>query len=389
LTARCLKIWQGFRSKVRLETIAQVERPFRPTRVLDVYILKEYLLTLLITVASCVIIFTVFSLFEILDEIFKNRIPWSHVMAYYLFVWPMIISLVLPLCILIALLICFGLLEKSNQIMALKACGISLYRIASPVAVLGVILGIGIFAMQEFILPFTNQRQDALYNEIKGRKVQTVGPDVTWIMGGDGRIYNYRHFDYRQKVFADLSIYGIDLSAARISWRYYAPSARWEDRIRRWVLINGWARDFSTRSPALSHFTTLAADLKETPAYFKTEVKQSNKMSYAELSDYITKLKKGGFDTLSLEVDLYSKIAYPAVNFIMLLIGLPFAFKMGKRGALFGMAVSILLGIMFWALFNLFTAMGGYGILPPLLAAWAPNLFFGFGGFYLALNIRT
>jgi lipopolysaccharide export LptBFGC system permease protein LptF len=88
-------------------------------------------------------------------------------------------------------------------------------------------------------------------------------------------------------------------------------------------------------------------------------------------------------------VDLYTKISYPLINLIMLLIGLPFAFKMGKRGALYGMAISVVLGIMFWALFNLFTAMGGYGILPPMLAAWAPILFFGFGGFYLALNIRT
>ena len=381
--------WQGFRSGTRLEKIVQVERPIRFTRVLDLYILKEFVIILTLTIASSVIIFTVFSLFEILDEIFKNRIPWSHVVTYYFFVWPMIISLVLPLCILISLLICFGLLEKSNQIMALKACGISLYRIASPVAAFGILLAIGIFALQEFILPYTNQRQDILYNEIKGRKVQTLGPDVTWIMGGDGRIYNYRHFDYRHKEFADLSVYGVDLANAQLSWRYFAPSARWEDRIQRWVLLNGWSREFDHRSPALSRFTTLAADLKEKPDYFKTEVKQSNKMSFGELSGYIEKLKQSGFDTLSLEVDLYSKTSYPVASLIMLLIGLPFAFKMGNRGALYGMAVSILLGILFWALFNLFTAMGGYGILPPLLAAWAPNLFFGFGGFYLALNIRT
>jgi len=90
-----------------------------------------------------------------------------------------------------------------------------------------------------------------------------------------------------------------------------------------------------------------------------------------------------------LEVDLYAKISYPAINLIMLLIGLPFSFKMGKRGALYGVATSIMLGITFWALFNLFTTIGSFGLLPPLLAAWAPNLFFGFIGLYLILTLRT
>lgn len=365
-------------------------RKFAFTKVLDIFILKEFLKVTLLTVGGALILFTIFTLFEIIDEVFANNVPWIKVVEYFLFVWPMVLVLVLPLCILVSLLICFGLLEKTNQVMALKACGVSLYRLSAPIVVMVLLMAISVFLLQEFILPFTNQKQDNLYNEIKGRTDQTYyTPDITWIRGSDGKIYNYSYFDYDRNVFADLSVFRIDLARATLVDRYFAQVAQWDEPQKKWILQNGWKRGFDRDRPEFVKFDTLAHDFREAPGYFKKELKKSSKMSFLELSRYIDRLKRSGFDTLALEVDLYAKISYPLVSLIMLLIGIPFSFLMGKRGALFGMAVSILIGIMFWAIFNLFTAMGGAGIIPPLLSAWAPNLFFGFTGLYLVLNIRT
>ncbi len=390
LKAHWIRVWDRFRKRSHLDRIVSAENPLRFTRVLDGYIMKEYLKILSLTVLGALTLFTIFTLFEVIDEIYANHIAWTKVVEYFLFVWPTILVVVLPLCILVSLLICFGMLEKSNQITALKASGVSVYRISAPVVAIIVLLSIGVFALQEFILPYTNQRQDNLYNQIKGRKVQTYyRPDITWIMGSNGKIYNYSYFDYDRNVFADLSVFQIDLREARLDSRYFAPRAIWEKKIDKWVLMNGWKRDFRNQDAGFTIFDTLAINFGDKPAYFKTESKRSDKMSFQELARYIRKLKSGGFDTLGLEVDLYTKISYPMVNLVMLLIGLPFSFKMGKKGALYGVAVSILIGITFWALFQVFTAMGQHDIVPPLLAAWAPNLFFGSAGFYMALNLRT
>jgi len=384
------KIWNLLCRKTRLKGVVSSENSFRFARVLDTYILKEFLKILAISIAGALILFTIFTLFEIIDEIYSHQIPWPDVVEYFFYVWPMILVLVLPLCILISILVSIGLLEKTTQVTALKASGISIYRMSTPIVVAIILLSAGIFVMQEFILPYTNQRQDNLHNEIKGRKIQTYyNPEITWIMGRDGKIYHYSYFDFDRNVFADLSVYQLDLTRARLLRRLYAPRALWEEEIHRWILINGWKREFGRDNFTFSTFENLSCDLTETPAYFKTELKRSDKMSYVELSSYIEKLKAGGFDTLSLEVDLYKKISYPMVSVIMLFIGIPFSFKMGKKGALYGVAVSILAGILFWALFNVSSAMGGHGIIPPLLAAWAPNLFFGFSGLYLVLKLRT
>jgi len=382
--------WRSLRRRLVPGRATASEMEYRYARVMDTFILKEFLKLLVLTILGGMLLFIIFTLFELLDEIYTNQIAATKVVEYFLFVIPMIFVLIIPLCILISILVFFGVLEKTSQVTALKACGISIYRMSSPIVVVTVLLSLGVFVLQEFILPYTNQRQDDLLHEIKGHQVQTYyRPEITWIMGSDGTIYHYRYFDYDRNVFADLTIFELNLRQAQLRRRLFAPQADWDAAAREWVLRNGWERDFRQDTSRFDRFQTLTYDPGESPAYFKTELKRSDKMSYGELSDYIQKLRQGGFETLSLEVDLHKKISYPLVNLIMLFIGLPFSFMMGKKGALYGVAVSILTGILFWALFNVFSAIGSHGIIPPLLAAWAPNLFFGFTGFYLVLNLRT
>jgi LPS export ABC transporter permease LptG len=383
-------IWQWLKRRLVPGRAAVSDMEYRFARVMDTFILKEFLKLLGLTIMGGLLLFTIFTLFELLDEIYTNQIPATKVVEYFLYVAPMILVLIIPLCILISILVFFGVLEKTSQVTALKACGISIYRMSSPIVVVTIVLALGVFILQEFILPYTNQRQDNLLHEIKGHQVQTYyRPEITWIMGSDGKIYHYSYFDYDRNVFADLTVFELDLRRAELRRRLFAPQARWESRIQQWILLNGWERDFRQSTSRFERFQNQAYSAEENPAYFKTELKRSDKMSYVELSAYISKLRQGGFDTLSLEVDLHKKISYPLVNLIMLFIGLPFSFMMGKKGAVYGIAVSILTGILFWALFNVFGAIGSHGIIPPLLAAWAPNLFFGFTGFYLVLNLRT
>ncbi len=112
-------------------------------------------------------------------------------------------------------------------------------------------------------------------------------------------------------------------------------------------------------------------------------------MPYGELKSYIHSLQQSGFDVEELRVELYRKISFPVVSLIMAILGLPFAFSVGRRGALHGLAFSILIGMIYWGAFGVFEVMGASGMLAPVLAAWAPNLLFGTGGLYLLLTVRT
>lgn len=359
--------------------------------IIDGYILKEFIRVLGISVLLTMVLFTVFTLFELMDYLYKNNIPIWNVLEYFVFVTPMVVLQALPFCILISMLVSFGLLEKTNQILALKSSGISIYRIARPVVIPVLLLVPIVFLLQENILPLANRRQDALYNKFKGRTIQTSNNPVSgWFMGSKGKIYNIGHFDGRQNILDDFWVYEVNLASAELKSVLYIREASWNEEDKTWLIKDGWRRkigsDGSTRLATYSQRKTKAI---EAPAFFSTEVRKADKLSFHELLEHISDLQKKGFNTNELEIELHKKIAYPVVILVMLLLGLPFAFRMGKKGVVFGIAISTVIGIFYWAMFNVFTALGAFGVLPPALAAWAPNLFFATASIYLLFKIRT
>jgi lipopolysaccharide export LptBFGC system permease protein LptF len=130
-------------------------------------------------------------------------------------------------------------------------------------------------------------------------------------------------------------------------------------------------------------------ELNEEPQYFKKEVKPSAQMSAWELRSYINELAQSGFDVVRLSVQLYRKFSFPLIAFVVALIGIPFSLTTGAKGALSGIALSIAIAIVYWSVSSLFEAMGNLSQLPPVVAAWSPDVLFGLGGVYFLLRVKT
>ncbi|HVB29524.1 MAG TPA: LPS export ABC transporter permease LptF [Terriglobia bacterium] len=364
----------------------------RALQILDIYVLRSWLFYLAILLVTFTGIYMIFDFFQLLGDVVRNHIPPQVVLEYYWYLAPQVVYLMLPLSILVATLVSFGLLTKSNEITAVKSAGISLYRISMPILVAAGLFSGSMFLLGNNYLPQTNQRQDSLRNEIKGKPAQTMyRPDHQWIFGESGKIYNYRFFDPDQNVFADLSVFEISPDAFRLKRRIYAARAFWEPHIQEWVLEDGWVRDFSDgRVTDYSPFSVHAfKQLNEAPSYFKKEVKPSEQMSVLELRRYIQGLKQSGFDVVRLSVAFYRKFSYPLIAFVVTLIAIPFSFSTGSRGALAGIAMSIGIAIVYWSVSSLFEAMGNLSQIPPALAAWSPDVLFTLGGIYLLMRIKT
>jgi len=156
-----------------------------------------------------------------------------------------------------------------------------------------------------------------------------------------------------------------------------------------WQVTRGWTREF--RGDETPHMTPIELDRRrlETPKYFGAEEPNARYMGYKQLRDYTANLRAGGFDVLEHEVSLQRKLAFPFVTLIMTLLAVPFASTIGRSGAMGGVAVGIALAISYWTLISIFAALGSGGALPPVLAAWAPNLLFGSAALYLLLTVRT
>ncbi|MDE3180570.1 MAG: LptF/LptG family permease, partial [Acidobacteriota bacterium] len=299
--------------------------------------------------------------------------------------------LMLPLSVLVATLVCFSLLTKTSQVTAVKAAGISLYRIAVPVILAAALASGAMFLMGDEYLPATNQRQDALRNEIQGRPAQTFyRSGWQWMFGQSNRIFNYRFFDPDHNVFADLSVFDFD-SSFHINRRVFARRAFWEPHVNEWILEDGWVRELQGgKVSGYSPFSVAAfKDIAEPPDYFKRQVRTSEQMSIIELGHYIRELRQSGFDVVRLSVQFWLKFSYPLVALVVSLIGFPFAFTVGKKGALSGIALALAIAVAFWSVSSLFQAMGNLNQLPPPVAAWCPDILFAAGGAYLLLRVRT
>lgn len=365
----------------------------RMIQILDLYILRGWIFYFLIMVAAFTGIYLIADFFQLLGDIVRNQASPRVVLDYYGFLLPQIFYFpVVPLSALVATLVNFSLMSKSNQVTAMKSAGISLYRVATPVLVICALLTIGLFFLDDQYLPASNRQLDALRNRIKGRPAQTTArPGRQWIFGQSSRMFHYRFFDPDGNVFGNLDVFELDSRTFRITRRIHATRAFWEPPVHAWLLENGWMRDFDgDRITNYFPFSVATFDeLTERPEYFNKEVKPSAEMSARQLEQYIDELGQSGFDVVRLRVQLDRKFAFPLVALVAALIGVPFAFTMGKQGAISGIAISILIALLYWAVSSLFEAMGNLNQLPATLAAWSPDLLFGLAGAYLLIRMRT
>lgn len=362
----------------------------RVARVIDLYMMRKFTLYFIPTLMVVMGLFFLFTFFELINDVLARNIPYSTLLEYFFFLTPQILLLLVPISVLIATLIAFGTLEKTNQMVAFKSSGISVYRLALPVLVLAAGVSGGIFIIQEHILPSANQRQDNLRNVIKGRPAQTYYQHGrNWIFGGEERLYHYSYFDPESGVFAELSLYRLDLENYRIRQHVYARRAEWDPVAEAWGLHRGWQRHFEEDGNGFNTFDQQLLFLPEYPEYFSREVKESSKMSYRELEAYIAGLQLGGFEVDHLRTELHKKISFPVVNLIMAFLGVPFALSVGRKGALYGIAAGVLIGIIYWGAFGLFGVLGVSGMLAPVMAAWGPNVVFATLTGLLLTRVRT
>lgn len=365
---------------------------FRFPTILDDYVLRNFAFYLTLIVAAFLMLLLVFTLFELLGDIMRNQVSPLTVGEYLLNVVPYFLYNTTPLSMLLAVLVTFGLLQRSNEITAIKAAGISLYRIIVPVLIASTLVAGVLFLSDQIYLPYTNKRQDALRNRIKGKPAQTyLRPDRKWIFGQHSDIYYYQFFDPDRDVFGGVSVFQFDPHTFQITHRITADRAHWSESMGKWVYEQGWERSLS--GSAIENYRQFDAatypELAEAPAYFKKEIKQSSEMSYEELRHYIHDLEQSGFDVVRLRVQLQKKIAYPLITLVMAVLAIPFALSTGKRSAVAGVATAIGIGVVYWTISGLFEAMGNLSQLPPAVAAWSPDLVFGFIGGYLILRMPT
>jgi lipopolysaccharide export LptBFGC system permease protein LptF len=255
------------------------------------------------------------------------------------------------------------------------------------------LVGAALFALDATMLGTANRRAEGLRDQMKGI-VRLQPLSEPWLVGRDGTVYNVNGYDPGPRRFRQVNIYELDADM-RLARRTFAEQGTYAGGAgpgdeATWRLENGWSRSFGADG-RLRDFEEFSSTLRrlEPVSYFSQEPPDERFMSYAQLRQHLERLRSAGFDVVDFDVGVARKAAYPLVSVIMTLIAIPFATTIGRSGTMAGIAIGIVLALVYWGTINISAALGAGGLITPLMAAWAPNMLFGAGAGYLLLTVRT
>lgn len=364
--------------------------PF-PTAI-DRYVLGAFLKVFALATLSGLSIYIVADLTENVEDILRNDVEPAVVLDYYKYKSFDIIYEISPIIVLVTTLVAFGILSRTNEITALKSLGMSLYRLAMPVVLIALVVSGLCGLLQMEVLAASNERVADLKSLIRGGESPAPAQraDQRWLYSkAGGFLYNYGHYDDEKKELQRLQVFQFDEDYHLIR-RLVVDKATYLGN-GEWRMAGGWARRFNGGPDVFNAIDVpVKTSLPEPPEFFKGVPRLPEEMRFAELRDYIRDLRSfGGEDTAPLEVELHNKLAYPVLALVMTLVALPFAFRLGRQGALYGIGLSLLLGIALLIFLSFFKAMGNAAILPPAVAMWSPSVIFSIFALYLFLGVRT
>ncbi len=366
--------------------------------ILDEYVMGSFLRNFVLVLVSLTILFIIFTFFELIGDILRYRTPLVVVGDYLINLIPFILDSILPLCSLVAVLITFGTLNRNSELTAMKATGISLYRIVAPMLVVATLLSALLFFFDETYLPAANRRQEVA----PLRDQRQARPDLP---------PSRPQVDLRPDRPATTSPPASSTTSSSTPTKTSSPTSPSSSSSPEpstspaasspnppagtTSSTTGSSKTAgsapSTANPSRYQPFTVATfpEIHEQPSYFKKEDRQSEQMSYTELASYIRDLKQSGFDTMRLRVQLNRKLAYPLMTLVLAILAIPFALFAGKRSTVAGIGTAIGVAICYWVIAGIFENLGDVNSLPAVLAAWSPDLLFAIAGTYLLLRTPT
>jgi lipopolysaccharide export LptBFGC system permease protein LptF len=244
------------------------------------------------------------------------------------------------------------------------------------------------FALEDRVMAQAERKAEVLRNEIRDRPQRTFGvANRSWQVGDNGNLYHYAVFDVNARTLHHLSIFETTRDPYRLKTLTFATQVVFDDGA--WKATDGWVQTFTPSGGVTrKSFAEETLPLEE-PAFFGTEQIEAEFMSYRELSEYIDRLDESGVSIAANRVELHRKVAFPLVTLVMTLIAIPFGVTTGRRGALYGIGLAVVLAVSYMLLSTLFLAFGSAASLPPALAAWAANILFAAAALTMVLTVRT
>lgn len=345
-------------------------------RILDRYILKSVLSTFFGCLAVFFLLYVIIDVFSQLDDILKHGVDLGALLYYYFSLLPIIFVRVVPVACLLSTLYTFGLLNRNNEIIAMRAAGLSVLQITKTIIVLGFLVSIFVFWLSDRITPHALMSTEKLKKELQldDKKSKKKTPSVVnnvYVLGLKNRLFAIDRFYPRTNTIEGITILEQDQSHNVIK-KIFADRGVYTNGL--WTFYKSITYNYEgnkeMREPLYREEEIMV--ISETPEELLTQRQSPDFMNLKELDDYIWRLTKSGATSVvkDFKVDLYARFFSPFTNLIIVLLGIPFALKMKRRATgLASVGLSIIVAFLYFVFNAVAIALGKSGILAPLLAA--------------------
>lgn len=357
-------------------------------RILDRYVIGQFLKIFLICVLGVPFLFQVIDLTDRLDNFLQDGVGQAQVAAFYFYQLPYQMLLAFPIACLLAAVFTVSRMTRHFEVTATKAGGVSFYRLVAPMLLLGLAISLLALSLSE-VVPDSNRLAAEAIDKDEHREFEVR---LNFVYRGDeGRYYFVRRLDAAAGTMRIIKIDREGTGHAYPSYSVSAPDARWDSTAALWVLENGHVRYMPERNRIIDvAFTEMwQAPFRETPADLLAKSKAPEEMDYAELGRFIDALERSGENPKKEMVQQALKIAFPFTCFIIVLFGAPLANSTRRGGAALSIGLALATTIVFLTLIRIGEALGAGGVLPPVAAAWFPNAIFFFAGLGLMARVKT
>jgi lipopolysaccharide export system permease protein len=362
---------------------------FDQHRILHRYVIREFLKIFGLSLSSLILIYIIVLFFQKMNLFSKYDAPFYLIFVYFFYKIPEVIfQWTLPYSILLATLFTLGTFSRHSEITAMKAGGVSLYRITFPLLFIALLISFFSFLGNEYLIPITYKKTRYLL-DVQVRKEKSEGSFKNFKIWyrSDHRIFNIRLVDPQKKILSGFTLYQFD-DNFRCTKRIDAREVKWVEG--RWWFYDGMVRDFDEGGATrITPFQELELQLGEDWDSFQRMRRYSEEMSYRELWTYIEKIQASGYNATRYLVDLHSKLSTPFLSFIMVLIGIPFALKTSRSGGVaLSIGISVAIGFSYGLIYYIFISFGKSGVFPPFLSCWTPTFLFGLAGIFTLMSIK-
>jgi lipopolysaccharide export system permease protein len=360
---------------------------YTPLSVFSRYLIRQFLGLWVGVTALCVLLYLLVDFFDRLDILLRHNASAGAATRYFVFKIPLIFTQITPAAIVTATLLSFGLMARRNEIIALRASGVSLLQTAVPMLATALTISVAVLAWNETVVPYCTRRLEHVNNvEIRKRTQRGILSErEVWYHGADG-FYNIDHVDKGERTIYGLTIFRLD-ERFHLDSVILVPKAHWVGD--RWVIEGAVERRLVNGKFTSEKVSVDRLSIPESLDDFSEVRRRPEEMSFNLLRDWILRLTRKGIDVSEYLVDLHLKIAVPFANAVLALIAIPIAGRVRRNpslAAIVGLGVAV--GFAYWVILALANSLGHSGTLPPLVAAWSANGLFLLVGIALFLYLE-